>query len=326
MLERRMTLEEFDPLAWGPGITRVLARAVDDPVADLPLVAVVGRHPGPMFIAAAGVHGDEYEGPQGLWRAIADLRPEEMHGTLVAMPICNPWAAAAGIRETPASIDGVNLARTFPGDAHGTPTQRLAAALLACILRLSPALFLDLHSGSVRARYHPVVGIRRGLGDEARSRAAARAFGLPTLWELKDHPGTFNAETARLGIPTVGVEMTGAGGALEADIAADHAGVLNLLRWLTVLRDRPAPKVGGPFRSITELTAPADGFAEPLHELGDEVESGERLVRVLTQFGDTAAVVAAPHAGTVWVMRHLRTVRAGEVVCGVAARVGPETE
>jgi len=324
MPEQRMTLAEFDPGRCGPGTTRILARAVDDPVADLPIVAVVGRHPGPVFIAVAGVHGDEYEGPQALWRAIADLRPDEMHGTLVAMPICNPWAAAAGIRETPEAIDGVNLARTFPGDANGTPTQRLAAALLACIVRLRPALFLDLHSGSTRARYHPVVGVRRRLGDEARSRAAARAFGLSTLWELKDHRGTFNAETARLGIPTVGVEMTGAGGALEADIAADHAGVLNLLRWLRVLRDRPAPEIAGPFRRITELNAPADGFAQPLHDLGDEVASGEPLVRVLTQFGDTAAVVAAPHAGTVWVMRHLRTVRAGELICAVAARGEPE--
>ena len=120
--------------------------------------------------------------------------------------------------------------------------------------------------------------------------------------------------------------MTGAGGALEADIAADHAGVLNLLRWLTVLRDRPAPKVGGPFRSITELTAPADGFAEPVHELGDEVESGERLVRVLTQFGDTAAVVAAPsHGDSVGDAPSSNRPRWRELVCGVAARVGPET-
>jgi len=37
-----MTLAEFDPGRCGPGTTRILARAVDDPVADLPIVAVVG--------------------------------------------------------------------------------------------------------------------------------------------------------------------------------------------------------------------------------------------------------------------------------------------
>ena len=265
------------------------------------------------------MHGDEYEGPLALWRVAAELRPDQMHGALVALPICNPWAAAAGRRATPEAIDGMNLARTFPGDAAGSPTQRLAAALLACVLRLRPALLLDLHSGGVLSQFHPMVGYRRGLGDEVRSQAAARAFGLPALWELRDHPGTFNSETARRGIPTVGVEMTGTGAALEADVAANRAGVLNLLRWLGVLRDRPAPEIAGPFRRMTDVAATVDGYAVPLREVGETVAGGDALVRVLTVFGETAEVVTAPHAGTVWVMRHLRTIRAGETACAVAA-------
>ena len=180
MLERRMTLEEFDPLAWGPGITRVLARAVDDPVADLPLVAVVGRHPGPMFIAAAGVHGDEYEGPAGAV-AIADLRPEEMHGTLVAMPICNPWAARGSVRPPHRST-----ASTSPERFRVMRTGRRRSASRRRSSRVSSAsarrCFWTCTAAASQRRYHPVVGIRGGLGDEARSRAAARAFGLPTLW------------------------------------------------------------------------------------------------------------------------------------------------
>lgn len=318
-MDHPIALAAFDLAGRGPGRHAVLARAVDVPAADLPVLAVVGAQPGPTLVATAGVHGDEYEGPLALWRVAAELRPDEMHGALVALPICNPYAAAAGRRTTPEAIDGVNLARTFPGDAGGSPTQRLAAALLACVLRLRPALLLDLHSGGVLCRFHPMVGYRRGLGDEVRSQAAARAFGLPALWELRDHPGTFNAETARLGIPTVGVEMTGTGAALEADVAANRAGVLNLLRWLGVLRDRSAPETAGPFRRMTEVTATADGYAVPLREVGETVAEGDALVRVLTDFGETAQVVTAPHAGTVWVMRHLRTIRAGEMACAVAA-------
>lgn len=318
-MDHSIALAAFDLAGRGPGRHAVLARAVDTPAADLPVLAVVGAQPGPILVATAGVHGDEYEGPLALWRVAAELRHDEMHGVLVALPICNPWAAAAGRRATPEAIDGVNLARTFPGDAGGSPTQRLAAALLACVLRLRPALVLDLHSGGVLSRFHPMVGYRRGLGDEVRSQAAARAFGLPALWELRDHPGTFNSETARRGIPTIGVEMTGTGAALEADVAANRAGVLNLLRWLGVLRDRAAPETAGPFRRMTEVTATVDGYAVPLREVRDTVAEGDALVRVLTAFGETAQVVTAPHAGTVWVMRHLRTIRAGETACAVAA-------
>jgi len=186
-------------------------------------------------------------------------------------------------------------------------------------MRVRPALLADLHSGGVQYQFHPVVGYRRGLGDEERARAAARAFGLPALWELVDHPGTFNSETARRGIPTVGVEMTGAGGALEADVEANYTGVLNLLRWLGVLRDRPAPETPGPFRRMTDITTPAGGYLLPLHEIGDTVAAGAPLGRVLGPFGETAALATAPHDGTVWVMRHLRTIGAGDKVGSVAA-------
>jgi len=320
VVARRIPLAEFDGGACAPGTTtRFLARAVDTPAADVPLIAVVGALPGPTLIVTAGVHGDEYEGPQALWRVVTDLRAETMSGTLLAFPICNPWAAASGRRATPETIDGVNLARTFPGDPAGTPTQRLAAALLACVMRVRPALLADLHSGGVQYQFHPVVGYRRGLGDEERARAAARAFGLPALWELVDHPGTFNSETARRGIPTVGVEMTGAGGALEADVEANYTGVLNLLRWLGVLRDRPAPETPGPFRRMTDITTPAGGYLVPLHEIGDTVAAGAPLGRVLGPLGETAALATAPHDGTVWVMRHLRTIGAGDKVGSVAA-------
>jgi len=319
-MDRPMALAALNLADRGPGRYAILARAEDAPAADLPVLAVIGAQPGPTLVATAGVHGDEYEGPQALWRVAAELSWEEMHGTLVAFPLCNPWAAAAGERATPASIDGLNLARAFPGNPGGSPTQRLAAALFQCVVRLQPALLVDLHSGGVRYRFQPMVGYRHGLGDEARSRSAARAFGLAALWELRDHPGTLSAEIARRGIPAVGVEMTGAGGALEADVDADSAGVVNLLRWLGVLRDRPALEVSGSFRRLIEVVSTADGFTVPLREVGQAVAKGDALARVLTVLGETAQVATAPHAGTVWVMRHLRTIRSGEMVCAVATR------
>lgn len=269
-------------------------------------------------LEGAGVHGDEYEGPLAIWQIARDLPPSSLRGTLLGLPICNPWAYAAGLRTTPESIDGWNLARTFPGEPEGSPTQRLAAALLAFVIRMKPDLFLDLHSGGIRCRFLPMVGYRRGLGNEARSRAAARAFGIPVLWELDDHPGTFNAETARRGITTVGVEMTGAGGCLDEDVAANREGILNLLRWLGILHDHQAPEVSGPFRRMTNILAPSPGYILPLRAVGDRVRGGEPVARVLSPFGETVAELQAAHTGDVWVTRHLRTSLTGELICAVA--------
>ncbi|HLW46602.1 MAG TPA: succinylglutamate desuccinylase/aspartoacylase family protein [bacterium] len=288
------------------------------PSAEIPVLAIAGERPGPVFVAAAGVHGDEYEGPRALWEVCEALPPSSLSGVLVALPRCNPWAFAAGSRTTPVDIDGVNLARTFPGNAAGSPTERLAASLFAFVVRARPALFLDLHSGGVRYRFSPAVAYRRGLGDPERSRAAVRAFGVRNLWLGRDHPGTFNAETARRGITTVGNEMTGAGGCLEEDVAADREGVFNLLRWLGMLGDRPAPEIPGPFWETTEVPAPSGGYADIARPVGTAVSSGSALATVRSPFGDVTGEARAPHDGAVWVTRHLRVIEAGDMIASVA--------
>ncbi|MHB8731527.1 MAG: succinylglutamate desuccinylase/aspartoacylase family protein [bacterium] len=319
----RVRLEEFE-VSRRPGRYRVTAGVDANPDVDLPLIAIAGERPGPVFIAAAGVHGDEYEGPRALWEVCDTLPPSSLSGVFVALPICNPWAFAAGLRMTPAHLDGVNLARTFPGDPAGTPTQRLAAALLAFVVRLRPALFLDLHSGGVRYRFLPAVAYRRGLGDPARSRAAVRAFGVKNLWAGRDHEGTFNSETARRGITTVGNEMSGAGGCLDEDVAADRDGILNLMRWLGMLRDRPAPEVPGPFWETTEVPAPAGGHAQMRTAVGDAVSEGTTIGVVRSSFGDIVGEATAPYGGAVWVTRHLRVIEAGETIGSVARPVKDE--
>ncbi|TMI75685.1 MAG: hypothetical protein E6H05_06005 [Bacillati bacterium ANGP1] len=311
----------------GPGRGQFLVTAVAEPAAVLPLIVIRGESAGPLFIVVAGVHGDEYEGPQAIWEVAQGLPPSSLHGTLLALPVCNPWAFAAGLRSTPDAMDGANLAREFPGALEGSPTQRLARALLEFVLKLKPGLFLDLHSGGTRYSFLPVVGYRGGLGNEDRSRAAARAFGLSALWEMADHRGTFNSETARKGITTVGVEMTGAGGCRREDVAANREGMLNLMRWLGMLRDHPAPEVLGPFRRTTDVLAPVSGFVVPHQAVGGRVEAGDSIARIHSSlFGEIVAEVKAPHAGEVWAMRHLRAIQQGEIITSIARPVGAETD
>lgn len=323
MQPSRVSLSEFEPPRRS-GVTRVLASVEMGSPPELPLITIVGDRAGPVFVAAAGVHGDEYEGPRALWEVAADLSPSVLAGTIVMLPVCNPWAFAAGLRATPQQIDGVNLARTFPGDSQGSPTQRLAAALLAFVVRLHPALFIDLHSGGVRYQFFPVVGYRRGLGEAARAQAATRAFGLPALWELRDHPGTFNSETARRGITTVGVEMTGAGGCLDEDVAADREGVLNLLRWLGMLRDTPAPVARGPFWRTTDVSTTPGGYVVLERSVGAHVSRDTRIAEVRSLLGEVIGEARAPHDGAVWITRHLRAIDPGETICAVARPVEDE--
>ena len=97
-----------------------------------------------------------------LSRLMTSLGTEAMAGTVIALPVCNPFAFEAQSRATPAHIDGTNLARAFPGDVTGTPTSRLASALFTMATRLlgEDDLMVDLHSAGTRYRYLGLVGFR----------------------------------------------------------------------------------------------------------------------------------------------------------------------
>ena len=152
----------FDPEAQPPGSKR--AYYLD--VAELPsgdtlrLAALVakGAEPGPTLVALGGVHGDEYEGPHAVRLAFDALDTGRMAGSFVGVPQCNVPAFAAGTRTSP--IDGLNLARIFPGDAQGTITERIAYNLGEHVIAGCDFL-IDLHSSGAPTAIAPLIGYYR---------------------------------------------------------------------------------------------------------------------------------------------------------------------
>ena len=127
-----MRFEEFDipKLPSGEKATGWLevASRADGGSWRLPLLYVKGTAAGPTLAVTAAVHGDEYEGVEAVPRIFDQVYPSTLKGTLVMIAVCNMPAYEAGIRSSP--IDGLNLARVFPGDPEGTVTQRIPTGSL----------------------------------------------------------------------------------------------------------------------------------------------------------------------------------------------------
>ncbi len=291
---------------------------------SLPAVVARGARPGRTLLVVAGVHGDEYEGMEAIRAVFAGLEPSRMRGAFVGIIVANPFAYEARARIAPLHIDGLNLARVFPGERNGTPTQALADALLRLVTRLLQPddLFVDLHSGSADVEFATLVGFRDVAGP-ARDAAedAARHFGLPNLWLIPDAPGPFNAETSRRGIITLGTETTGRAGLDVSGVAAFARGLRNLLAYLGILAEAPAPeRFAGPARQSVNVTAPAMGFLRGGRQVLDEVRAGDRLGVIVDVFGDSAHEITAPIAGTLWAARSMPAIRTGELVATIAVR------
>ena len=291
----------------------------------LPWLYVTGTTTGPTLIVTAAVHGDEYEGVEAIPRIFQQVQPDVLRGTLVMVPVCNMSAYEAGIRNSP--IDGLNLARVFPGDLQGTITQRIAYWLAHKLLK--PAdFFIDLHSGGVESNIPTMIGYLHS--DDAfgqQSQAAAKAFGAPVLW---GHPppvaaGRSVSTATAFGVPWLYTESPGGGRATPDDMACYIEGVLNVMKHLGMMPGQPQPRpmthhLVGDGNLDVIISAPAAGFFRPDVALLDEVSVAQRLGTIEDFFGHVVAEVTTERDGVVILLRRLPRVEVGTGVAQVTGR------
>ena len=277
------------------------------------LVELVGRGDGPTLSVVGGVHGDEFEGVAACLALAEGLDGTRFKGRLRLVPVAHEAAHFASQRSSP--IDGRNLARTFPGDPAGGPTERLAAALREHVIAGSD-VFVDLHSAGTAYAMPLLVG----WGDDgcvacARSAAAAEAFAAPVLWRHAGPlpPGRTLSAAHEAGIASIYAEASG-GGTLnrpEADIYA--AGVRRVMASLGMLELEPAdvaPADHAPLRLVGEgdldvpaTVAPFDGLCEMLVGPLDVVAADQVVAIVTDPLSGERAEVRSQGGGVVVLAR-----------------------
>jgi predicted deacylase len=312
----------FDPAAMAPGATAVLdldvAPLPDGQTVRLPLLVARGARPGPTMVALGGVHGDEYEGMAAVRAVFRALDPATLSGTFLGVPVCNPPAFAAAARTSP--LDGLNLARAFPGRPDGTISERIAHVIETSVTARADFL-IDLHSSGSRIAMPLLAGYR--AGDDAagrQARAGALCFGTPVVW-AHDSVGVGRSLTGPhgRGVPWIYTECP-SGGWLHPEVAAIYAeGVRNVMRLLAMLPGDPAP-VAAPLELAGEgdvdrgLAAPVSGFLTLRAELLERVAAGAVLGTIERPNGALLAELRAPRAGVVVLVRRSAPVLAGEIV------------
>jgi len=311
--------------AWVP-----VAPRADGGEWQLPLLTLTGAEQGPTLVVTAGVHGDEYEGIETIARLYQTLEPAALRGTLVLLPVCNLPAYGAILRSSP--IDGLNLARTFPGEANGTITQRIAHWIHHHLLAHAD-FYIDLHSGGVAYDIPTLIGYIHDAGELGqRSRAGAEAFGAPVLWghPLPMPPGRTISSATALGVPSLYSEAPGGGYARPQDVAIFTQGVINVLRHLEMLAGDPAPQpcthdLFGDGNLDQVIDAPVAGYFRAEVSLLDEVQAGQRLGAIYNFAGELQAEVHSERAGVVIMLRRLHRVQVGEGLAQVTGWLDRES-
>jgi uncharacterized protein len=154
----------------------------------------------PCATLIAGVHGDE--GPWGalVFRYLLDsIETNDIKGTLKIVPAANPLAMESDSRVSP--LDNLDLNRVFPGDKHGSHTQRLAAVIVEHALNGSDYVF-DLHGGGswcVNAFGFSFSG----------SENLVASINPPFIVDSSNKPGTLTEYSKKIGAKVTAIEMGG---------------------------------------------------------------------------------------------------------------------
>lgn len=294
-----------------------IAGRADGGAWRLPLLAAIGSKAGPTLLVLAGVHGDEYEGIAAIPQIFGAINSQHLRGRLLMAPICNMPAYEAAQRSSP--IDGLNLARVFPGDVNGSITRQIAWWLSRKLLPQADFL-IDLHTGGIAYEIPTLIGYARDPGELGKaSQEAAAAFGASVMW---GHPlplpaGRSISAATSMGIPSLYSEAPGGGGCDPDVVACFRDGVLNVMTHLGMINREPSRRrlthhLVGDGNLDTVIQARVDGFFQREVSLLENVKRGQRLGAIRDPIGAEMEQVDADQDGVIIMLRAIPRVKAGD--------------
>ena len=291
----------------------------------VPVLTITGAEEGPTFVVIAGIHGDEYEGPETIANVYQQLSPAQItRGNLVMVPFFNLPAWEAGTRTSP--VDGLNLARVMPGDPNGSISYRLGYYVTHKFIDPSD-MFLDIHSGGVALNICTSIYYYATDNEIGRkTKAAAEAFAAPAII------GSTNPQNAVYGCSFrtcwdrnkagLFTEAHGAGRTLPQEIESFTTGVLNILKHLEMMAGEvdthhathhlvSDDKGGGSF------IASVAGYFKPDVRMMDRVSNGQRLGAILDFSGAPLEEYISGRDGYVTNLRGVPRTNVGDHVIGI---------
>lgn len=302
-------------------VHRRRVRVADRQDRGFTLIELAGESDGPTVSVIGGVHGDEFEGVVACLRLAELVSGMPLRGRVRLVPVAHEVAHLASVRSSP--LDGLNLARSFPGDPEGQPTQRLADTLRRDVIEGSD-LFVDLHSAGTAYAMPLLVGwTDDGCPTCTASARAAEAFALPVRWRHPGEvpPGRTLSAAHDAGIPSLYAEADGGGRVTGAHAAAYVDGMLRVLASVGAIVPDVAPPVppapprrlvGDGNLDVPAMVAPFDGVCEVFVTPLDPVEPGQVVAAVIDPLAERSVDVRAKTAGVVVLARRGARVAEGE--------------
>lgn len=326
-------IKDFLSAAAGPAVQqgRIAVGSMSSGMeVALPYVAVRGARPGKTLWLHGQVHGDEINGMLAALRFARSLDPAQMSGNLVVTPTGNPHALDSRRKRNP--YDELDLDQTYPGNANGLISERLAFALIEEIKGTADFL-INLHTmnalfdSRVYAVYkvHPqspmpedqLLQLISLFGPNVACRMDVGGKG-----ELPGNiAGALDYQCLALGIPAFMLELGGGSRYEAGNVQQAELGFARLAARLGIITapagDQPPQSV----RRVTKrgwLTFAEGGLFVPAVEAGVTLPAGSVLGQSMDLYGNPRETVQLAQDGIIIGLRRDPVVHTGERAAFVA--------
>lgn len=274
-------------------------------------IVIRGTHPGPVLAITAAVHGDELNGVEIVRRIAYTSDLTGLRGTLVLVPVLNPFAFNVLTRHLP---DGRDLNRCFPGMAGGSMAARIARSLFDALIRPCDYL-IDLHTAGSGRTNLPHVRVNRS---NVEARRMARAFGAEIIYDFAGDPQSLRAAAGRAGIAAILFE---AGETMKFQprlVRRGVRGVENVLRKLKMLPGRVRrPGYQIVVKDAGWVRAERGGILNVMVRPGALVRRGDPLSSDSRPYDRIVNIIRAPYDGLVVSTTTLPVVTPGAPIAHV---------
>jgi len=287
----------------------------------LPVHVLHGPRPGPAMFVSAAIHGDELNGVEIIRRLLRTLRPGNLSGTLLCVPVVNAYGFIGRSRYLP---DRRDLNRSFPGSPTGSLAARLANLFLNEVVKRCQ-IGIDLHTAAVHRVNLPQ--IRADFVRRPRCRELSEAFGAQVVLEAPERAGSLRRAARDAGVDVLVYE---GGEGLRFDefaIKAGVDGIANVMLRSGMLElpdsvDAAPPREPGRapvFANASKwVRAPDGGIFRTLKKIGHAVSEGETIGWVANPYDDTQSEICSPRRGIIVGSTTLPIVNMGDALFHIA--------
>lgn len=280
------------------------------------VIVAKGAKAGKRVTLVSGVHGDEMSPVITVQRVMAQLDPEQMSGTVMAVLDVSRPALEGMARRWPNSgrgIDLIDMNREWPGNENGpNATSRHAALVFNKLLTPNSDYAIDFHCGTTGM---DVTAFNLARMDLPEVRAMVELYPIDQIFDNPVYPTILPNALIHVGIPAFTPEI-GPSRLLDiAMIGLFVEGTMNVLKHHGII----AGAMGRTGRDVGvfvgnsghNILSTHGGFVELLVKLNEKVHVGQKVATQRNAFGEVVAEYTSGVAGEVAGLRTDATAEPG---------------